>query len=84
MNTEEFIKDFLATELLRDNHDLGVDDDLLTSGLVDSLGVMLLIGYVEQHFSIHVPPEDVTIEPFRSIRAIAEYIESRVITVAAD
>jgi acyl carrier protein len=84
MNTQESIKRFLTTELLRDNHNLGVDDNLLISGLVDSLGVMLLISYVEEHFSIQVPPEDVTIDHFRSIRAIAEYIESRVTTVAAD
>jgi acyl carrier protein len=84
MNTQESIKRFLTTELLRDNKNLSVDDNLLIGGLVDSLGVMLLISYIEEHFSIHVPPEDVTIEHFRSIRAIAEYIEGRVTTVAAD
>lgn len=84
MNTQELIKQFLTTELLKDNQNISVDDNLLISGLVDSLGVMLLISYVEQHFSIHVPPEDVTIEHFRSIRAIGEYIDSRASTVAAD
>jgi acyl carrier protein len=83
MNTQESIKRFLTTELLRDHKNLSVDDNLLLSGLVDSLGVMRLISYVEQHFSIHVPPEDVTIDHFRSIRAIAEYIDSRATTVAA-
>jgi acyl carrier protein len=84
MNTQESIKQYLTTELLRDNKTLSVDDNLLISGLVDSLGVMRLISYVEQHFNIHVPPEDVTIEHFRSIRVIAEYVDSRVTTVAAD
>jgi acyl carrier protein len=45
---------------------------------------MRLISFIEQQFSIRVPPEDVTIQNFRSIRVIAEYIESRVTTVAAD
>jgi acyl carrier protein len=84
MDVQESIKTFLTTELLRDNQNLSVDDNLLDSGLVDSLGVMLLVSYVEQQFSICVPLEDVTIEHFCSIRAIAEYIESRVATVAAD
>jgi acyl carrier protein len=84
MNTQESIKHFLTTEVLRDNKHLSVDDNLLISGLVDSLGVMLLISHVEQDFGIQVPPEHVTIEHFRSIRAIAEYIDSRVTTVAAD
>jgi acyl carrier protein len=84
MNTQASIKHFLTTELLRDNQNLSVDDNLLLSGVVDSLGVMLLISYVEQQFSIQVPPEHVTIEHFQSIRAIAEYVESRVPTAAAD
>ena len=84
MSTQESIHKFLTTELLRDNQNLSVDDNLITSGLVDSLGVMLLVSYVEQQFSIRVPPEDVTIEHFCSIKTIAEYIESRAATVAAD
>mgnify|MGYP001544178461 CR=1 FL=1 len=83
MDAQESIHKFLTTELLRDDQNLSVDDNLLIGGLVDSLGVMLLISYVEQHFSIRVPPEDVTIEHFRSITAIAEYVENRVATVAA-
>jgi acyl carrier protein len=84
MNAQESIKDFLTTELLKDHRNIGFDDNLLIGGLVDSLGVMLLISWVEEQFSMDVPPEDVTIEHFRSIRAIAEYIESRATTVAAD
>ena len=83
MDAQESIKHFLTTELLKDHRTIGFDDNLLTSGLVDSLGAMLLISFVEQHFGIQVPPEDVTIEHFRSIRAIAEYVETRVATVAA-
>ena len=83
MDAQESIKHFLTTELLKDHRNIGFDDNLLTSGLVDSLGAMLLISFVEQHFGIQVPPEDVTIEHFRSIRAIAEYVETRVATVAA-
>jgi acyl carrier protein len=45
---------------------------------------MRLVNYVEQQFSVQVPLEDVTIEHFRSIRAIAEYVEGRVAIVAAD
>ena len=84
MNTQELINKFVTTELLRDNRNLSVDDDLIIAGLVDSLGVMRLISYVEQQFNIYVPPEDVTTEHFRSISAIAGYIESRIVTVAAD
>ena len=80
MNTQETIKQYLTQELLSDHKNLSVDDNLLIGGLVDSLGVMRLITFIEQRFDIRVPPEDVTIEHFRSIRVIGEYIESRVAT----
>ena len=85
MNTQEAIKQYLTRELLSDheNLNLSVDDNLLIGGLVDSLGIMRLITHIEQTFGIQVPPEDVTIEHFRSIRVIAEYIESRKATAVA-
>jgi acyl carrier protein len=85
MNTQEALKRYLTQDLLSDhkNLNLSIDDNLLIGGLVDSLGIMQLISFIEQNFNIRVPPEDVTIEHFRSIRVISEYIESRVTTVAA-
>jgi acyl carrier protein len=85
MNTQEALKRYLTQDLLSDhkNLNLSVDDNLLIGGLVDSLGIMQLISFIEQNFNIRVPPEDVTIEHFRSIRVIAEYIERRAITVDA-
>lgn len=85
MDTQEAIKQYLTKELSSDhkNLNLSVDDNLLIGNLVDSLGVMRLVSFVEQRFNIRVPPEDVTIEHFRSIRVIAEYIESHATTVVA-
>jgi len=82
LNTQEALKQYISTELLSDrsNVNLTVDDSLLVGGLVDSLGIMRLVNFIEEHFNIRVPPEHVTIEHFRSIRVIAEYIESRIST----
>jgi len=52
-------------------------EDLLLSGLVDSVGIMRLIGWMETTFSIAIPPEDVTIENFGTIADMAGYIERR-------
>jgi acyl carrier protein len=79
MDTQETIKRYLTMELLGDrkNLNLSVDDNLLVGGFVDSLGIMQLISFIEENFNMRVPPADVTIEHFRSIRVIAEYVESR-------
>jgi acyl carrier protein len=85
LNSQEILKQFIVQDILNDGSGLHLDEDdnLLTSGLVDSLGIMRLINHIEQTFGLSVPPEDVTIENFRSIRVIAGYIESRVATAAA-
>ena len=69
---------YIATDLLN-QRDLviGEDDDLLASGLLDSLGAMELIHYIERDLRIEVPAEDVTIENFASLRAIDAYLQRR-------
>jgi acyl carrier protein len=71
--------DFIRSDLLggRGPASLGPDDDLLGSGLVDSLGVMRLIGFIEQELGIKVPPGDVTIEHFMTVGHVCTYLESR-------
>lgn len=54
---------------------VGDDDDLLLSGLVDSVGVMRLVGWVEETCAVEIPPEDVTIENFGTIASVAAYVE---------
>ena len=54
---------------------LSAEDDLLNSGLIDSLGIMRLIAFVENKFEIKVPPQDMMIENFMSVEAISSYIE---------
>jgi acyl carrier protein len=56
--------------------ELSPEDDLLGSGLLDSMGVMRLVGFVEETFNIKIPPEDIVIENFMDVQAIANYVES--------
>lgn len=57
------------------------DEELLLSGMIDSLGVMSLVSFVEQTYSIEIPLEDVTLENLSSITAISVYAENRRIAV---
>lgn len=77
MKTE--LSRFLSEEILTgaSRSTVDPDDDLLGSGLLDSLGVMQLVWFIEREFGIEVPPEDVTIEHFQSISHIVDYISGR-------
>lgn len=67
---------FVEAELL-DGETFGTDENLLGDGAVDSLGMMRLVAFVEDHFSLMIPPEDLTLENFSTIDAIAGYLHSR-------
>ena len=52
-------------------------DALLETGMLDSQGVLEVVGYIEQTFSITVADEDLVPENFQNINRIAAFIEGR-------
>jgi acyl carrier protein len=77
--TIETLVRYVSQELLDGSSgaNLQADDNLLTSGLIDSLGIIRLVNFIEDAFDVDVRPEDITIENFRTINVIAEYLEAR-------
>lgn len=49
-------------------------DRLIESGVVDSLGLLNIVDYIEMTFNLTVSDADVVAENFASIDAIAAYI----------
>ncbi len=52
-------------------------DALLESGIVDSLGVLDLVSFLEQQFSIPVTDEELIPENFQTVERIAAFVETR-------
>jgi len=69
----ERLLQFVGEELLN-GEPVEADENLLADGVVDSLGMMRLVVFVEDAFGISIPPEHFTIENFRTIDAIAGYL----------
>lgn len=74
---KEKITAYIKETLLENEIELKEEDDLLNTGLVDSIGVVKLIAFIEEEFEIRVPPEDMVIEHFISVEAIENYLLSR-------
>jgi acyl carrier protein len=72
---DELIR-YLTEEILTldEGETISADDELLMSGKVDSINVMRLVAFVEYTFGVEVPAEDVTLETFQSVTAIAAYV----------
>jgi D-alanine--poly(phosphoribitol) ligase subunit 2 len=67
------------TELIRDRMGIEVpapDTDLVESGMLDSLALVMLITTLEDTFACELPLDDFEIERFRSVERIAEFLRS--------
>ena len=53
---------------------LGDDDRLLERGIIDSMGVMELVAFLQEQFSVRVDERDITEEHFGSIAAVTRYV----------
>ena len=71
----KFIEQELANGEIEDG--LETTDDLLGGGIVDSLGMMKLVSFVEETYSISVDPEDMVIENFMTVDHICNFINSK-------
>ena len=60
MNAKDAIAAFISQELL-DGQEFEHDENLLEDGAVDSLGMLRLVAYLEEHYAIEIPPEQFTI-----------------------
>lgn len=68
-----YIKQEINTEPSIDIHS---NDELLETGIVDSLGMMKLILFLEKQFKKRVPPEDMTLDNFKTVSKIAAYFSA--------
>jgi acyl carrier protein len=70
------VRQFIFSQFPTARHrSLGDTDPLLESGIIDSLGVLDVVGFIEAEFKITVDDEDLTPENFQNIRQISAFVE---------
>jgi acyl carrier protein len=52
-------------------------EPLLENGIIDSLGVLDLVAFIESNLEVVVDDEELTAENFQNISCIAAYVEKR-------
>jgi acyl carrier protein len=57
--------------------EMGRDDDIFARGLVTSLFAVQLVEFVEVEFGVHIDSEDLELDNFRSVNAIARFVERK-------
>lgn len=78
METQAIIQKFILDELAKGRKKtIDVNDDLLGEGIIDSLGILQLVAFIEEKFKYTVPDEDVVIENFMSVNALSRYLDQK-------
>ncbi len=72
----ETIINFIIEKLHDGRADLEIDpeEDLLGTGLIESMAMMRLIAFLEEEYSIKVTPQEMTIENFMTVEAMVNFI----------
>jgi len=74
------LADFVITELCdgKGPTSIGHEDDLIRQGFVDSLGVLRIVGFIEQCYGVRILDEEIVVANFRTISSIAHLVAHKV------
>ena len=83
MNTRERIARYIAEEFLPDTPAEAIPDDLnlIESGVVDSLGLLKIVAFLEEDLRLSIAPEAVLPENLSSIEAICTLVDGQVLAM---
>ena len=75
MSVRDQVRGFIRDSFLVD--EFSDDESFLASGLVDSLGVVQLVAFVESTYALKVPDADLVPAHFDSVARLVAYVERR-------
>lgn len=56
---------------------VAADTDLLLTGLVDSVGVIRIVGWLEDRLDTEIDPADVVLDHFQTVAQMMAYLRAR-------
>ena len=76
MNINQELEKHLLNEhvMAQGKSSIKPDEDLLTQGIIDSLGLLKLVAFMENNFHISIPEEELIPENFGTIESLSNLI----------
>ena len=83
MNIDTDVRQFVAENFLFTEGAFAFSDDasFLREGIIDSLGVMELVAFVEGRFGIRVASSEITPENFDSVNKLTQFIRGKMLSL---
>ncbi len=78
MDVAGSIRSFIQDELMYGDASVSIEDETpLCDGIIDSIALMGLVGFLEERFGIQIDDQDLVAENFRSVSAIERLVSRR-------
>lgn len=79
MDLEKQLQEYIIENFMysADSDELTSELNLLDAGIIDSTGVLEIVGFIEESFEIQVDDEEMIPDHFQSISAMATYIKRK-------
>lgn len=71
------LRQFITSELGRDLSGVADGESLLEAGVIDSMGVLELVSFIEKQYRISVSEDEMMPENFDTVDALAAFIAAR-------
>lgn len=78
MEIEGKIRQFIVENLYYTDSYIADDDSFLETGVVDSMGVMELVAFVDTEFGVKVEQQEIVVENFDSIRKLGNFVRRKI------
>lgn len=77
MGYKEKLEEFILTEVCAemDLKELGEDEQLIDSDIVDSLGILKILSFIDEEFGVDLSDDDIRPENFATIGTIIGLIK---------
>ena len=78
MTNSDLIKEFITDNFLFGESDhFDENTDLFEKGILDSTGIIELVGFIEKTFNITIEDEELIIDNFSTLNRISKYLQSK-------
>jgi acyl carrier protein len=78
MTTKDTIRTFIVSELAgEEGTEIKDSDQLIEAGIIDSMGIIALLGFLETEFAIQIDSDELLPENLGTVLAIADLVDRK-------
>ena len=80
MDISKSLEQFIQEQIIKGQKeiDLHQSTNLIEEGIIDSLGIMKLLTFIEESYNLQISDEELLPENFESLQAICAMVENKV------